>query len=128
MFSTPLALPCSLTETARGSLRSITKNSGLLHNIARSGESVQEVPRWAVFSINQCRCRNSATLAARYPVPISARRNDRKLCQDQHERSGAGCAITIGWDAGEAWRLILTESTIAVSMRRFRPNYKTSMT
>ena len=30
----------------------------------RSGQSVQEVPRWAVFSVNQCRCQNSATLAA----------------------------------------------------------------
>jgi hypothetical protein len=37
-------------------------------------------------------------------VPISAR-GDRKLCQDQRERSAAG-AITIGWDARQAWRLI----------------------
>ena len=38
--------------------------------------------------------------------PISVRERS-KLCQDQRERSaisGLVCAITIGWDAGEAWR------------------------
>jgi hypothetical protein len=31
-------------------------SSGLPHIIVRSGDSVQEVPKWAIFSVNQCRC------------------------------------------------------------------------
>jgi hypothetical protein len=34
-----------------------------------------------------------------YPVPISARRNDRKSATIGMSDQRAGCAITIGWDA-----------------------------
>ena len=40
-------------------------------------------------------------------VPANQCQERSKLCQDQRERSaisGLVCAITIGWDAGEAWR------------------------
>ena len=49
--------------------------------------------------------------------PISVRERS-KLCQDQRERSaisGLVCAITIGWDAGEAWRLKSGEGRFGVN-------------
>ena len=80
-------------------------NLGLQHIIVRSGQSVQEVPDgWFSVSIGVSVKTVPRSLLT---VRISARGNDRKLCQDQRERSAAG--ITISWVAG-AWRLIVTES------------------
>ncbi len=80
-------------------------NSGLPHIIVRAGESVQEVPKCdfqcqSVPLSKQCHARYSRT--ERQSVP-----------EDTIGDQRTGRAITIGWDAGEAWRLIVTVSNSA---------------